>query len=117
MSSVEHKVDMFRLAQERRRQGKPQWDFTVSGVKAALEAFDDHDDFIRSRDEVIAAIKASTWYGQADEFGDLHDAVDEMADVGNPEIDWESDYDEQRHFNSCLDRIYDLADWDRAWLA
>lgn len=117
MSSVEHKVDMFRLAQERRRQGKPQWAFTVNGVKDALAAFDDHGDFIRSRDEVVAAIKASSWFRQSDDFSDLRDTVDEMADAGDPEIDWEAGYDAQRHFNYCLDRIYDLADWDRAWLA
>ena len=117
MSSVEHKVDMFRLAQERRRQGKPQWEYTVRGVKDALEAFDEHGDFIRSRDEVVAAIKRSSWYRQSDEFGELWDVVDEMSDAGRPDIDWEAGYDEQRHFNHCLERIYDLADWDRAWLA
>lgn len=115
--TVDHIVDMHNLAVSRRRQGKPVWAFTVEGVKPALEAFEDHGDFIRARDEVVAAIKASEWYRRADEFGDLWDVVDELSDAGHPEIDWGPGYDEEQHLNDCLDRIYDLADWDRAWIS
>ncbi len=115
--TVDHIVEMHRLAADRRPEGKPVWAFTVEGVKDALGAFDDHGDFLRSRDEVVAAIKASAWYRQAGEFDDLWEVVDEMSDVGSPDIDWDDDYDEEQHFNACMDRIYDLADWDRAWIS
>lgn len=58
MSSVEHKVEMYKLAEKRHRQGKPSWQYTVRGFNSA-----------------------------------------------------------ERHFNDCLNGIYDLADWDRTWLA
>lgn len=116
--SVEHKVQMHNLAQERRRQGRPVWQYTVRGFKAALESYDeDADNFIAVRDAVVNSIKASKWYRDSDEFGDLHEVIDELTDVGHPDIDWDDDYNHERHFNDCLAQIYDLADWDRAWLA
>lgn len=116
MSTVQHKVDMFNLANERRKAGLPSWAYTVRGFKAALESFDE-DNFIEVRDKVVALIKTSRWYKEADEYGELWQVIDELTDVGHPDIDWDSDYDYERHFNDCLGQVYDLADWDRAWLA
>jgi len=115
MSTVQHKVDMFNLANERRRAGLPSWAYTVRGFRAILA---DHGwTLIEKRDRLVACIKASRWYKEADEYGELWQVVDELTDVGHPDIDWDSGYDHERHFNDCLGQIYDLADWDRAWLA
>lgn len=118
MNSVEHKVDMFHLAQERRRQGLPQWRYTIRGFKDILASFDeDSDNFLEIRDRAVERIRSSKWFRDQDDFSELHDLIDEWSDVGHPDIDWGDDYDRSRHFNDCLDRLYDLADWDRAWLA
>lgn len=118
MTSVEHKVDMHRLATERRNAGKPVWAYTVRGFKDALASFDeDADNFFEVRDKLVRLIKSSRWFKDADEFGTLYEVVDELTDVGHPDIDWDEGYDRDRHFNDCLGQIYDIADWDRAWLA
>lgn len=122
--TVEHRVEMHRLATARRAQGKPAWAHTIRGFRAALDKYDHQnptDDMLRAiRDEVVAVIKASRWYRNADEYSDLHEAVDELADVANVEIFSPTEdpgYDPERHFNSTLDAIYDMADYDRVWLA
>lgn len=113
MSSVEHKVEMFNLAQERRRQGKSQWDYTVRGFKNIL---DGDGGLIEKRDQIVALLRASAWF-KGTEDANLSEVLDELADVGDPDIDWDDDYSAERHFNDCLNNIYDLADSDRAWLA
>lgn len=110
---VEHKVEMYKLAQERRRQGKPSWQYTVRGFKDILNS---DDDLIEKRDQVVALLRASSWFKRTED-ASLSETLDELADVGHPDIDWDDDYSAERHFNDCLDQIYDLADWDRAWPA
>lgn len=118
MDTAEHRVKMHTIAAERRNAGKPVWQYTVRGFKDALRLYQvgDDDTLIESRDATVSALKHSPWYEQSPPFGGLHEVVDELSDVGNPDIDWDDDYDPEQHFNSCLERIYDLADHDRAWL-
>jgi hypothetical protein len=113
VSSVEHKVAMFQVAQQRRRQGRPQWDYTVDGFKDILH---DEADIMEKRDRLVALLRRSRWFKKTED-ANLADVLDELADVGHPDIDWGEGYDPERHFNDCLTTIYDLADWDRAWLA
>ena len=115
MSAVEHRVEMFKLAQERRRQGKPQWDYTVRGFKDVLSRYDEAN-LIECRDQIVALLRASSWF-KGTEDASLADVLEELADVGHPDIDWDEGYSAERHFNDCLTQIYDLADWDRAWLS
>lgn len=122
--SVEHKVAMHRLATERRSQGKPIWAETVTGFRDALDAYDHQnpdDNMIRAiRDELVTLLKASAWYRNAGQFSDLHDTVDELADVANIEVFSPTEdpgYEPIRHFNSVLATVYDMADYDRVWLA
>jgi hypothetical protein len=116
MSSVEHKVAMHRLARERHRQGKSVWELTVRGVRSVLESF--YDDFITTRDAVVRAFEMSSWYQDTnrEEHRQLEDILDELRDVGSPDIDWDDDYDEVEHFNACMNAIYDLADYHRVWI-
>jgi hypothetical protein len=115
MTSADHKVAMYTLAQERRAAGKPVWDRTVRGFRDVL--YNNPDDTIAARDGLVSAIKGSSWYKNAEEYGELWTLLDELIDVGNPEIDWDEGYNAQRHLNGLLDAIYDLADQERVWIA
>lgn len=106
---------MYTLVQERRAAGKPVWDRTVRGFRDILQRHD--DDIVQTRGDLIQVLKNSSWYKNAAEFGELWTLLDELVDVGNPGIDWDEDYDAQRHLNGLLDAIYDLADQERVWLA
>lgn len=116
MTSVDHKVAMLTLAQERRAAGKPVWERTVRGFRDILQRHDD-DDVVQTRGDLVQVLKASSWYKKADEYGELWTLLDELVDVGNPEIDWDEGYNAQKHLNGLLDAIYDLADEERVWLA
>lgn len=104
--------NLFIQSWERRLQGKPQWEFTVRGFKDILSS---DADLLEKRDSIVALVRASVWFNRTD--GDLAEVLDELADVGHPDIDWDEGYSAERHFNDCLNSIYDIADWDRAWLA
>lgn len=121
MTTVEHKVAMQRLATERRAQGRPAWAETITGFRAALDMYDHQnpdDNMIRTiRDQLVTLIKASNWYRNADEFGDLRETVDVLADVADLEVHAEDPgYDPTEHFNAVLNEIYDRAHYDRVWL-
>lgn len=84
----------------------PPWKYVVDGFKAVIEPYgEEHDDPIKVRDGIVKVLKASQWYKDSDEYGDLHDAVDELE-----YLESESDID------YILSRIYDIADDERAWL-
>lgn len=112
--SVEHKVAIHQLAAKRRAAGLPVWKYTVRGFKAALEAHE--DDLIATIGKLVAILKSSKWYKKSEEYGDLWDLIDELSDIDNPDIDWDLNYNPERHFNAVLGAIYDLADWERVWL-
>lgn len=101
MTSLEHKVDMHRLASERRSQGRPVWDRKIN-MKGVL---DRDAPFEEIRDEVVRRLRHSTWMGQAGEDSELDYAIQELADT--------TDADE---FDYVWNEIYDLADWDRVWI-
>lgn len=106
---------MYTLATERRKAGQPVWERTVRGFRDILHRHD--GDVIQTRGDLVQVLKNSSWYKNADEYGELWLLLDELADVGNPEIDWDDDYDPERHLNDMLSAIYDLADEERVWLA
>jgi hypothetical protein len=62
--------------------------------------------FTERRDIIVARIKRSRWYHQADiDNGDLLDIVDALADS-----------DTEDEFDGSWDELYDLADEDRVWV-
>jgi hypothetical protein len=101
-NTVEHKVEMHRLARERVAAGKPVW-----GRKINLaDVF--HDEtltFEQRRDAIVARMRASSWLKGRDEFDGLVEAVDGLADA--------EDADE---FDGWWDDICDIADADRVWI-
>ena len=111
MNNIEHKVAAYQIAQERRRNNKPTWKYTINGFKNIISG---DDDFITKRDRLCSLLKSTRWFRESNK---LDDIVYELADVGHPDIDWDDDYDHVEHFDDCLEQIYDLADIERAWLA
>lgn len=99
--SIEHIVDMHRLAADRRKAGRPIWDHKIDvSLWWRSEA-----PFTERRDGIVRAVKRSRWYRQADELSDLYSYVDELADA-----------EDTQHFDQVWDCIYDLADIDRVWI-
>lgn len=99
--TVEHRVEMFRLAQERRNGGRPIWDRRID----LSDVFHNEEmTFEQRRNAIVARLRASAWLkGRADGLTDL---VDELADT--------ADGDE---FDGPWDEIYDYADVERVWIA
>jgi hypothetical protein len=102
--SVEHLVDMHRLAAERRAAGLPVWSATLR-IKQHFTDAEHGPEFEAARDAIVAAVKASGWFRREDEFSRLHEVVDGLADADGAE-----------EFDAWLDELYDLADYDRVWV-
>jgi hypothetical protein len=95
--SVDHRVGMFRLAQERRQAGLRSWKRTVN-LKGVWR--NEAMTFEERRDAIIGRIRESGWQSE-----DLDNAIDELAEA--------EDADD---FNEVWDLIYDLADEERVWI-
>jgi hypothetical protein len=100
--TVEHRVEMYQLAQERRAAGKPVWDRRVD-VSAVFR--NEELAYEERRDAIVEIIRNSPWFKQYDEDDDLPQFVEELADAGEDE------------FRYPWDAIYDIADADRVWIA
>lgn len=101
--TADHRADMHRLATERRKAGKPIWDRKIN----LADVF--HNDgltFEQKRDAIVARIRASAWFKQYDEYDDLPQYVEELADT-----------EDNASFNAVWSEIYDIADYDRVWIA
>jgi hypothetical protein len=91
--------------------GEPGWRYTVPAFARVLNRYDEEkDNLLDVRDMLVKILKHSEWYQDTaagdEEFSDLWLAVDEL----------ETAEDAQR-IDELLEEIYDLADYDRAWLA
>jgi hypothetical protein len=101
-SSVEHKVEMHRLARERQAAGLPVWDRKIR----LADVFRNPDmTFEERRDAIVARLRASVWLKGYDEDSDLTQFVDEMSEAADVE-----------EFDGVWDFIYDIADADRVWI-
>jgi hypothetical protein len=101
-NTVEHKVEMFKLAQERRAAGLPSWDRKIRlGDIFRNESMT----FEQRRDAIVARLRASAWLGSKDEFDNLVEAVDGLAHAEDAE-----------EFDGWWDEIYDIADEERVWI-
>ena len=98
-ATAEHQAEVHALVRERLKAGKPVWDRTIN---LAGVFHDDALSFIDWRDSVVAILRTSSWVQDADQSGDLAQAVDGLARVEHLE-----------EFNTWWDMLYDLADYDR----
>lgn len=100
--TVEHLVEVHRLAWARVAAGLPSWErrLDVAGVfhDGALT-------FEQRRDAVVARIRASGWLDGRDMFDGLVLAVEGLE--GADDVD---------EFDGWWDEIYDYADYDRVWI-
>ena len=101
--TVEHRADMHRLATERRKAGKPIWAHKIN--LADIFHADDLN-FELKRDMIVQRIRATTWFKQYDEYDDLPQFVEELAETEDTDA-----------FDGVWDCIYDIADADRVWIA
>ncbi len=100
--TADHRVEMHRLASQRRTEGKPIWDRKID-LKDVFH--NDAMTFEEKRDAIVGRIRASGWLDGRGEFDELVMFVEELADTDN--LEW---------FDSVWDHIYDIADRDRVWI-
>jgi hypothetical protein len=100
--TVEHRVEMARIARERTAAGKPVWD---RKLKLGPIFHDESLTFAELRDTVVRKLRASTWFKSYDEYDDLPQFTEELGDT-----------EDRASFNDVLDEIYDIADADRVWI-
>lgn len=101
--TADHRVEMHRIASQRRAEGKPIWDRKIQ-LKDVFHneslAFD------QRRDAIVSRIKASGWLEGRDDSDHLVLLVEELAEVGDADA-----------FDEVWSDIYDEADHDRVWIA
>jgi hypothetical protein len=102
-ATPDHKAEMFTLAQERRRAGKPSWEHRIN----LADIFHNDDlSFAEKRDAVVRRLRATTWFKAKDEYDSLSQYVEELSET-----------EDIVGFGQVFDAIYDEADYDRAWIA
>lgn len=102
-NTPDHKAEMYRLAQERRKAGKPSWEHKIN----LADVF--HNDsltFEERRDAIVRRIRETAWFKGYGEFDSLPQLVEELADTENAS-----------EFDGPWEWIYDIADADRVWIA
>jgi len=104
--TIEHIVDMHRIAQDRKAKGQPVWDRKVN---LAGIFHNDTMTFTERRDAIVRVLRASAWLKERadrDACGGLGEIVDNLADAEDAE-----------EFDGWWDELYDEADYDRVWIA
>ena len=101
--TADHRAAMYRLGQERRTAGKPSWEHVL---KLADVFHNDHLTFEQKRDAIVKRIRASAWYKGYDETGDMSEVVEDLAAAGDT-----------GEFDAAWSELYDIADYDRVWIA
>lgn len=103
--TVDHIVEMHRLATERRRAGQPVWDRRIN----LADIWRNPDlTFEERRDRIVAQLRKSPWLTGRDTsgFDELGDIVDNLAAA-----------ETVGEFDGWWDELYDRADYDRVWIA
>lgn len=101
--TADHRADMYRLATERRKAGKPVW---AHKINLADVFHNDGMTFEQKRDAIVARIRATTWFKGYSEYDDLPMFIGELAGVEDVE-----------DFDAIWEQVYDVADYDRVWIA
>lgn len=99
--SIEHILDVHKVASRRRADARPVWDETIR----VTFFHDETKSFEQKRNLFVAAMKRSRWFKREDELSELHQLVDEI-----------SDSEDVEHFDFCMNEIYDMADFERVWI-
>jgi hypothetical protein len=100
--TVEHRVEMHQLARQRVAAGLPVWDRKIN---LADVFHNEAMSFIEIRDAVARRLRASTWLKDRDEFDELVEAVDNLAEA-----------EDAQGFDEWWSVVYDHADADRMWI-
>jgi hypothetical protein len=101
--TVDHRVDMFHLAEARRRSGRPIWDHKLN----LADVFHNEEmTFEERRDAIARRVRTSAWLRNRDNSDPLPYLIDELADTADA-----------GEFDEVWDVIYDYADADRVWIA
>lgn len=109
--TIDSLTDAHRAAAERRAAGRPIWDHKLR-IKHLLSNDTSDENAQKVGVEVAKVLRASTWAK-----ADAKDAAERGGDseVAMCAEEFE-DIEDLDHFNAVLDRLYDLADADRAWI-
>lgn len=103
MSSVEHKVAIHQLVTERKKAGKPVWEYTLD---LSFIELDPDKNWEAYRDQVAIAIKNSSWFAaKGEQDSELWTLWDEFKDA-----------EDREHGNHVFNALYDEADYDRCWI-
>ena len=107
--TIESIGDNYHETSRRRAAGQPVWDHHLN-IKHILTSPHAEEDLTATGKQVAQVLRASSW-AEADV--QAHGMNSEVAMCAEQFEDIE-DLD---HFNDVLDRLYDLADVDRTWIA
>lgn len=104
-TSPEHKVECFRLAQDRKRHGLTSWAETLD----VSTFFHNDRPFKENRDGIVNALKRSRWFKRKSkpvlnnqEYLDVFEGLEQSEDAGE--------------FDGYWNELYYLADYDRVWI-
>lgn len=78
------------------------WKYTIN-LKDVFH--NDELTFIESRDAIVKRLRQSAWFKGKDEFDDLPQLVEELADTAS-----------EVEFDEVWDAIYNEADADKVWI-
>ena len=101
--SVDVRVAAGRAARARVDAGLKSWG---ERIRTSVIWRDADAPYPVRRDRFVAAVKRSKWFTSQDEDSELHEAIDELADLTD-----------EAEMKSVLNDIYDLADVDRIRLS
>lgn len=112
--TLESIVDNHRAATERRKAGRPIWDYRLRIADLITKLQDDPETAPEEVGRQIGArIRTSGW-AKADE-----KSVEESGGITSEVMQCAEEFEEvsdREDFELILDRLYDLADADRAWI-
>ena len=123
--TADHLVECHRLAAERRRAGKPEWERTIDVASILAEVHETYgedgpdDAALHAAARRIAAlVRASVPAGWLDfaspEYDrELDEFVEEFDDICVGDAG--DGYTLRKHFGGWLDQFYDWADYKRVW--
>jgi hypothetical protein len=101
-NTAEHRVEMARLARDRRAADRPVWDREID-LRGVF-----HNDSITSEaryNTIAGRLEASTWLRRKPAEDDLHGLVRDLRTAPDA-----------AGFNEVWDAIYDEADYDRVFI-
>jgi hypothetical protein len=101
-TSPDHRAEMFKAAQARRKLGLSAWAFTV---RFSPVFHDETLTFEERRDQLVGILRRSKWFKSREDGGVLHAIAEGLA--GADDVD---------EFDGWWDELYDEADYDRVWI-